>query len=294
MLKVELLIIDPNNDFCEKGPDPENIEGQQLIQLTPKNNNLMHMPYQGSLYVPGAGQDMVRLAAMIDRLGRKLTDIHVTIDCHHYFSIFHPCFLIDRNGNHPAPYTLIPYKDIVDKVYRASVPSLQEWLEYYTKTLDDNGRYPYMIWPYHCLIQTPGSCIYPELLDALLRWEASPGMVDKVVKGSNFKTEHYSAVKAEVIDPEDKGTMLNTRLVSTLEGADLLPTCGEASNFCFMHTLLDIIKEFGEDAAKKFVILTDATSPVLGTPELEEKQKFFMNEMRRMGVQFSTTTEFLA
>jgi len=289
--RIELLIIDPNNDFCEKGPDVENIEGQRITQTAPKNNNLAHMPYQGSLYVPGADQDMIRLAAMIDRLGRKLNDIHVTLDSHHYFSIFHPIFLLDRNGNHPAPFTGITYKDIVDGVYRACVDSLQEWLEYYTKTLDDNGRYPYVIWPYHCVIQTPGSCIYPELLDALLRWESRPGIVDKVVKGSNYKTEHYSAVQAEVIDPEDKGTMLNTKLISTLERADLIPVGGEASNFCVMHTIMDIIKQFGEDAARKFVILTDAMSPV---PGFEDKQELFMSEMRRMKVQFSTTVDFLA
>ena len=290
-MRAELLIIDPQNDFCEKGAGVPNQPGVQLTQIAPENNNLAHMPYTGSLYVPGADQDMIRVAAMIDRVMWKFKDIHITLDSHHKFSIFHPCFLIDRNGQHPDPFTPVSHKDIVDGVLRATVPGLQQWLHFYTKTLEENGRYPYVIWPYHCIIGTPGTAIYPELLNALLRWEGKPWIVDKVTKGSNFKTEHYSAIKAEVVDPEDAGTMLNTILIKTLEKADLLGITGEASNFCVANTITDIANEFGNDAVKNIVILTDAMSPVPGFENLHDA---FMNDMRGRGVQFSTTTEFLA
>jgi len=127
-------------------------------------------------------------------------------------------------------------------------------------------------------------------LDALLAWEDKPGMVDKVTKGSNFMTEHYSAVQAEVIDPKDKGTMLNVPFISTLEKADIIAVAGEASNFCVANTVTDIANEFGPDATKKIVLLTDAMSKV---PGFDKNQTDFMDDMRGRGVQFSTTTEFL-
>jgi len=290
-MRAELLLIDPNNDFCEKGPIVENIPGEKITQLAPENNNLSHMPYQGSLYVPGADEDMIRVASMIKRVMWRLKDIHVTLDSHHRFSIFHPCFILDRNNQHPDPFTQILHKDVVDGIYRATVPGLQQWLFDYTKTLEEKGRYPYVIWPYHCIIGTPGAAIYPEVLDALLEWETKPGIVDKVTKGSNYKTEHYSAVQAEVVDPEDKGTLLNTKLIKTLEKADLLAIAGEASSHCVANTVTDIADKFGDDAVKNIVILTDAMSTVLGFEHLHDA---FMADMRSRGVQFSTTTEFLA
>lgn len=292
-IRAELVIIDPNNDFCEKGPDVDNQPGAPITQLAPDNNNLMHMPYAGSLYVPGADQDMIRVANMIDRVMWRLKDIHVTLDSHHRFSIFHPCFLVDRSGQHPNPFTPVSHKDIVDGIWRATVPGLQQWLLYYTKTLEEKGRYEYMIWPYHCIIGTPGAAIYPELQGALLRWESKPGIVDKVTKGSNYKVEHYSAVQAEVVDPEDKGTMLNTKFIRPLEKADILAIAGEASSRCVGSTVTDIANEFGDDAVKKIVLLTDAMSPVPGDVD-RNLHDAFMADMKRRGAQFSTTTEFLA
>lgn len=290
-MRAELLIIDPNNDFCEKGPIFSRKPGDTIEIEAPLNNNLSHMPYQGSLYVPGADQDMVRVAKMIKRVMWRLKDIHITLDSHHRFSIFHPCFLLDRNNQHPNPFTQVLHKDVVDGVFRSTVPGLQQWLFDYTKTLEDKGRYPYVIWPYHCIIGTPGAAIYPDLLDALLEWESKPGIVDKLTKGSNYKTEHYSAVQAEVVDPGDKGTMLNTKFIKVLEKADLLAIAGEASSHCVANTVTDIADNFGDDAVKNIVILTDAMSTVPGFEHLHDA---FMADMRSRGVQFSTTTEFLA
>ena len=63
MEKLHLMIIDPQQDFCN--PD-------------------------GALSVPGAEGDMKRLAEFIRKAGRKIYDIHCTLDTHHYFDISHP------------------------------------------------------------------------------------------------------------------------------------------------------------------------------------------------------------
>ena len=68
MQKLHLLLIDPQNDFC----DPS-----------------------GSLHVAGADRDMDRLALMIHRLAGKLSDIHVTLDSHRKVDISHPLWWRD-------------------------------------------------------------------------------------------------------------------------------------------------------------------------------------------------------
>lgn len=84
-MKIHLVVIDPQNDFS-----------------TP----------QGSLFVQGADQDMSRLALMVKRLGKKLDDIHITMDSHRKVDISHPMWWKDSAGKHPSPFTMITADDV--------------------------------------------------------------------------------------------------------------------------------------------------------------------------------------
>lgn len=265
--KVHLLIIDPQHDFCDKS---------------------------GALPVQGAWDDMnVRLPAMIRRLGGKLDDIHVTLDCHHLVDVAHPVMWKDTKGNHPSPFTIITGSDVESGKWSPVMPSLTRRFLAYTKALEQSGKYPLCIWPPHCLIGSPGNAVVPELFAALREWEQKNfAMVDFVSKGSNIYTEHYSAVKAEVPDPDDPSTHVNTKLIQTLMEADVLAIAGEAGSHCLANTVRDIATEFGNDAyVAKMVLLTDATSPVGG---FEHFQDAFVKEMVSRGMQLSTTKDFLA
>jgi nicotinamidase/pyrazinamidase len=161
----------------------------------------------------------------------------------------------------------------------------------YVAALEQNGRYPLCVWPYHCLIGSPGHAVVPELFAALTDWESGFAVVDYVTKGSNIWTEHYSAVVADVPDPEDPSTQINTRLIQTLMEADLIFVAGEAGSHCLANTVRDIANNFGDDNyVKKLVLLTDATSPV---PGFETYQDDFLREMTARGMQTATTTDFL-
>jgi len=269
MQKIELLIIDPQNDFC----DPN-----------------------GALYVPGAEEDMKRLAAMIDRLAPKLSDIHVTLDSHHLIDIAHPIFWVDSKGKHPDPFTIISADDVKNGMFRATNPQFQNRVLEYVIALENNGRYPLCIWPSHCLIGSWGYIVYPELYEALIRWEQGFAMVDYVTKGSNFWTEHYSAVQADVPDPEDPGTQLNWQLIETLQKADIILLAGEARSHCLANTVLDIANNFGEENIKKMVLLEDATVDVPdppGTTMFSDFGNKFVSDMTARGMQVSTTIDFL-
>ena len=203
-MNIQLLIIDPQNDFCWPGIDftgMDAIQEKLIRDVTPPE-----VVSAGTLYVPGAFENMKRTGDMIIRLKKRLDDIHVTEDSHHYVDVAHPIFLINSKGKHPDPFTIITEDDIRNGVWRATNPQFQDRLVEYVTTLTANGRYPLCVWPPHCLIGTFGHGVVPPLADALLEWEKDFAMVDYVTKGSNFWTEHYSAVQADVPDPEDPTT----------------------------------------------------------------------------------------
>ena len=143
-MKVHLVIIDPQNDFC----DPT-----------------------GALYVPGSKEDMDRLAACIQRNLHKWDDIHVTMDSHRLIDIAHPLFWKDSAGNHPPNFTVITVDDVEKGRWVASMPSFQEWGLSYVKELAAKGKYQLVVWPVHCRIGSWGHNIFPSVFDALTEWE---------------------------------------------------------------------------------------------------------------------------
>jgi len=263
-MDIRLIGIDWQNDFCN-----------------PK----------GSLFVPGADEDAKRCATMVKRLGSKITKIHATLDSHHYVDIAHPIWWINSEGNHPGPFTIISAKDVTDGLWRTTNPQCHGRSLDYVNQLENNGRYPLCIWPPHCLIGSWGYGVVPELFNEFLRWEDNFKLVDYVTKGSNFWTEHYSAVQADVPDPQDPGTMLNTELITTLEKADIIALTGQALSHCLANTVRDIANNFGEDNIKKLVLIEDCTSSV---PGFENLGTDFISELTSRGMTVSTSTEFLA
>jgi nicotinamidase-related amidase len=180
--------------------------------------------------------------------------------------------------------------DIKNGVWRATNPQFQQRSAEYVDQLAVNGRYPLCIWPPHCLIGSWGYGVVPELFYALLKWEEQFALVNYVTKGSNFWTEHYSAVQADVPDPEDLTTQLNMDLIKTLGKADIILLAGEARSHCLANTVTDIADNFGEENVKKIILLEDATSDVPGFEDLGEA---FVKSMKARGMQTSTTVDFL-
>jgi nicotinamidase-related amidase len=264
MSKTILLIIDPQEDFC--------------------NPN-------GHLYVPGADQDMRRLADMIAKHGDRISSINVTLDSHQIVHIAHPIWWINSAGQHPNPFTVITVDDVKNGTWRATNPGMQQWSEEYVEALKTNGRYALCVWPPHCLIGSKGAAVVPELLASMIDWEMKFRKVHFVPKGSNLFTENYSAVKADVPRKDDPTTMLNRQLIDMLKsGADIL-IAGEALDYCIANTIRDIANEFDVSEVAKFVLLTDATSSV-NAPGLEHLGKDFVNEMTAKGMRLSTTIDY--
>ena len=295
-MNVQLFIVDPQNDLCVGDDGHGN---------------------KGTLVVPGADKDMARVAAMIKRLGGRLDDIHVTMDSHQTVGIERPRWWKRvGDGAAPAPFTALGIhpdgKRIVkiDFTSGAPVHTDEEYTTYlpsmlykngptgkgsfgYLEALAAKGRYPHVVWPVHCVVGTWGWSIVPELSKALCDWEYDQfGRVNYVVKGNNPFTEHFSGVQAEVPDPKDPATQVNTNLIKTLEEADIIAFTGEALSHCVANTVTDVTTCFSDPKyAEKIVLLTDSTSNVPGFDFLGDA---FVNAMKAKGVKFSTTVEFLA
>lgn len=264
MRKIDLLVIDGQNDFC----DPK-----------------------GSLFVSGADKDMDNLALFLKKNSRKLNNIHATLDTHHVFSIFHPIFWIDGSGKHPNPLTIISVEDVEKGKWLATAPTLRKRAMEYVKALAKGGKYLLCIWPPHCLIGSWGTQVYPALYEQLLKWEVeNVAMVDFVTKGSNFLTEHYSAVKADVPDPSDPSTQMNMEFIKILNDVDEILFAGEALSHCVANTMTDIFGKISSEAIKKFVLLTDCSSSVGSFEKLGEE---FLTKMTARGMRISTTTSYL-
>jgi len=114
-------------------------------------------------------------------------------------------------------------------------------------------------------------------------------MVDFVTKGSNPFTEHYSVVRADVVDPTDPTTDINMGFIRRLQEADEILVGGQALSHCVANSITDIAKEFGSEHTKKIVILEDACSAV---PGFESMADDFMKSAKDLGIRFAKTTDF--
>ncbi len=264
-MNLQLLIIDPQNDFCH--PD-------------------------GALFVQGAVEDSVRTAGLIRRLGAQIDVIHVTMDCHHLLDIAHPLFWVDADGHPPAPFTIIGADDLDSGTYRTSKPALQQRAAAYVRQLAAHGRYPLCIWPPHCLIGTWGNNLQEDIGRAVYEWEnSSLQPADVIFKGSNIWTEHYSAVQADVPDPHDHSTQLNTGLIRSLASADVIGVMGQARSHCVANTVRDISARIGEEAVSRLWLIEDACSDVSGFEPLGND---FVAELTGRGMRLSTCEKFLS
>ncbi|MDP9108411.1 MAG: cysteine hydrolase, partial [Pseudomonadota bacterium] len=245
-----------------------------------------------ALPVAGAHADMLRVAELIRSAGRHLDAITVTLDAHHRIDIAHPGFWRDRDGVPPTPFTQISADQVRAGAYRtARAEDLPRALSY-LDALEASERYRLIIWPVHCEIGSWGQNIHFAVRAAYNHWEIQrQRSVEKVLKGSNPWTEHYSAVQAEVPDLADPATASNTALLASLTRADTVYIAGEAGSHCVKATTEHIVATLTPQQCAHLVLITDCISPVSG---FEQQQADFIAAMRARGVRLATCAEVTA
>lgn len=272
-----LLIIDPQNDFCDLpeswwGHDP--ISNQKIAPALP---------------VSGAHADMLRLSTFIQENVDSLSDITVTLDSHHRLDIAHPGFWKMADGSAVAPFTQITAAQVRANIVTPKDPCAVSRTLAYLDELERRGRYTLMVWPAHCEIGGWGHNIHASIHASCQLWEEKRlRIVHTVFKGINPWTEHYSALQAEVPDPADPHTQLNSALISKLAQANTLLIAGEASSHCVKSTVEHLVENSFHTSQNRIVLLTDCMSPVFG---FETHTEAFLSSMRERGIRLATSTQ---
>jgi nicotinamidase-related amidase len=227
----------------------------------------------------GAVDDSRRLCEFIYRNLGVITQMLPSLDTHHAMQIFHAIWLVDEDGRHPDPYTLVSADDIRAGRWRAN-PAAAEALgidaDYaarqladYTRQLAKGGKYDLTIWPYHAMLGGIGHALVSAVEEAIFfHGVARSSQPDFQVKGDRPLTEHYSMLGPEVTigpDGEPLGER-NSALIERLLTFDAVAIAGQAKSHCVAWTIDDLLSD--DDArqrglAERIYLLADCTSPVV-------------------------------
>jgi nicotinamidase-related amidase len=255
--KTALIAIDVQNTFC--------IPGFEL--------------FVGGRSGSGAVDDNRRLCEFIYRNLAHLTRVVATMDTHFAMQIFHPILLVDEQGNHPQPYTLVTHDDVQQgrwKFNPTAAPMLgveleyaQEHLLHYTRELQEREKFDLTIWPYHAMLGSIGHALVPAVEEAIFfHTVARYSQPEIEIKGRNPLTEHYSALGPEVLEGPD-GRQLSTKnegFLDLVEQFDAVIIAGQAKSHCVAWTVADLLAGLqtrSPELAQKVYLLEDCSSPVV-------------------------------
>ncbi|TDM08818.1 MAG: cysteine hydrolase [Ideonella sp. MAG2] len=276
---IQLLIIDPQNDFCDLPPD-----------WWPRDPHTSQ-PMAPALPVAGAHQDMQRLAGFMRQAQRALLSVTITLDSHHVFDIAHPAFWWSRGEQPVAPFTSITAAQVRAGEYSPRSAAARPKVLSYLDTLEATGRYQLMVWPTHCVTGTWGHNLHADIAQAAQAWEQHQQQaVRYLFKGLNPWTEHYSAFQAEVPDLTDPDTGLQEAALAHLDTAELLLVAGQASSHCVRASVEHLVAHLPSGRPQRIVLLTDCMSPVTG---FEPAAQTFFDTMQAQGVRLATSTQAL-
>ncbi len=255
--KTCLIAVDVQNTFC--------IPGFEL--------------YVGGKTGSGAVDDNRRLCEFIYRNLNSITQISPTMDTHQAVQIFHSIFLVNDEGEHPAPFTIIGEEDLkkgrwrfnssLGAVFGKKPDEIQKHLLYYTNKLSEAGKYELTVWPYHAMLGGIGHAFVASFEESVFFHSiARCARADVHIKGDHPLTEHYSILGPEV-GTDYTGNPLtekNDKFFKKLNEFDAVIIAGQAKSHCVAWTIDDLfsaILSHNSSLVKKVYILEDCTSPVV-------------------------------
>jgi nicotinamidase-related amidase len=254
--RICLLAVDVQNTFC--------IPGFEL--------------FVGGRSGSGAVDDSRRLCEFIYGNLGSITQVLPSLDTHHAMQVFHAVWLVDDDGGHPEPYTLVSAEEVATGRWRPNpevaealgleVDYAERHLVAYTRRLAEGGKYELTVWPYHAMFGGIGHALVPAVEEAIFfHGLARHSPPDFQVKGDNPFTEHYSVLGPEVTEGPDGDHLgkKNTELIAKLLAFDAVIIAGQAKSHCMAWTIDDLLddEEIRERLADRTYLLEDCTSPVV-------------------------------
>jgi nicotinamidase-related amidase len=246
------------------GVRPAREDGRRICLLAVDVQNTFCTP-GFELWVPGAPGDSRRLCEFVYRNLGSITQVVATLDTHAAAQIFHAAWLVDADGEHPAPYTVVSAADVEEGRWRAADAALQEHLLHYVRALEASGRYRLTVWPYHALLGGIGHALVSAVEEAVffhaIARDSPPSFR---AKGNNPLTEHYSALGPEVTRGASDAEIgkRDVRLIEELLRFDAVVVAGQAKSHCVAWTVEDLA-EHAPTLTERVYLLEDCTSPVV-------------------------------
>jgi nicotinamidase-related amidase len=283
-LKLCLVAVDVQNTFCTPGFE---------LFVTGRSGT-------------GALDDSRRLCEFIYRNLNVITRIVPTLDTHQAVQVFHAVWLVDEEGRHPEPFTLVSAEDVERGRWRvdpAAARALGLELDYaerhlahYTRALAVSGKYELTVWPYHALLGSIGHALVAAVEEAIFFHGVARSSQPRFhVKGQHPLTEHYSMLGPEVThgpDGEELGEG-NAPLVEQLLSYDAVVVAGQAKSHCVAWTIDDLLARLDPRLAEKVYLLEDCTSPVVvpGTVDYTDEADAAFRRFADAGMHVVRSTE---
>ncbi|HDS01177.1 MAG TPA: isochorismatase [candidate division Zixibacteria bacterium] len=253
-----LLLVDCQNTFCTPGFE---------LFVAGRSGN-------------AAVEDSKRICKFIYRNLGIISNLIVSMDTHKIMQIFHPFFLVDSNGNHPDPMTIVSSEDVengrwmVNPDVAKNIPdrdydSLQKFLYHYCRELEESGKLQLMIWPYHSMLGGIGHALVSAIEEALFFYSIARKKQPKIeIKGENQLTENYSVFRPEVTEDEKHQQIAseNKAFFDNLLSHDRIIIAGQAKSHCVSWTVQDLLTEIerrDRGLARKIYLMEDCSSAVV-------------------------------
>jgi nicotinamidase-related amidase len=288
--RVCLLAVDVQNTFCVPGFE------------------LFVAGRSGS----GAVDDNRRLCEFLYRNLGTITQILPSLDTHRAMQVFHAIWLVDEDGRHPPPYSLVSHVQVeagrwkVNPRVAAALgidPAYAErHLAHYTRQLAEGGKYDLTIWPYHAMLGGIGHALVSALEEAaFFHGVARYSNPEFQVKGDHALTEHYSMLGPEVTQGPDGDTLgqKNRELIERLLTFDAVIVAGQAKSHCLAWTIDDLLEDDDVQErrlAERTYLLEDCTSPVVvpGVVDYTDEADAAFDRYRAAGMHVVRSTDPMA
>lgn len=295
------------DEILQKVEDMKGIEVKDLIKLaeeekmTPAVNDIKKslvvvidaqndFHEGGSLAVPGAREDTKRTIEFIYKWAHKITNVMLSLDTHTIAQIFHPIFWIDKDGNHPDPYTVIEPEDVAAGKYKPAF-HVNVAIDY-LKGLKIEDKKKLCIWPEHCLQGTRGWLPEEQLMNMIYFY--SIARVSRPIfylKGQDADSEMYGIFEKEY--SKDGVTMNQAvlKILSMIEKYDVIYFLGQAKSHCVLESMKQFLKRYENrpEITSKVVFVIDCSSCVPGFED--ETQRELDDLVKNYGIKVMKSTE---